>query len=313
MHKRVTAVSIRAAIVALLAVSLGVAPIFAMGGKEERTEKPMVVVSILPQAYFVERIAGDRVAVSVLVGPGQSPHAYEPTPRQMADLAKASMWLSVGVDFEKALKPKVASLYKDLPVVDTTTGIEYRTLEAHDHEGEGAEHDEGAEQDEHDPSGADPHVWLGRQAVKAMAASIRDALAKADPSGAAAYSANHDAFVQDVDEAFDGLVARLEPLRGTTAFVFHPAFGYLLDELGIRQEAVETGGKEPTQKALAAMIAKAKEEGARVIFVQDQFPSSAAKAVADSIGGAVVPINPLARDWLDNLRRMAGALEGASR
>ncbi len=310
MHNRFAVSGVRAALAALLAVSIGTAPIFAMGTREAKAGTPLVVVSILPQAYFVERIAGDRVAVSVLVGPGQSPHAYEPTPRQMADLAAASMWLSVGVEFEKALKPKVASLYKGLPVVDTTTGIEYRMLEAHDHEEEGPEHDE---HDEHDPSGLDAHVWLGRQAVKAMAASIRDALAKADPSGAAAYAANHDALVRDVDAAFDGIVARLEPLRGTTAFVFHPAFGYLLDELGIRQEAVETGGKEPTQKALAAMIAKAKEEGARVIFVQDQFPSSAARAVAGAIGGAVVPINPLARDWLDNLHRIAEALEGASR
>lgn len=305
----------------MLVALAGASPLFAAGGKEAAPERPIVMVSILPQAYFVERIAGDRVAVSVLVGPGQSPHSYEPTPRQMADLAKASMWLSIGVEFEKALKPKVAELYKNLPVIDTTVGIDYRMLEAHDHEDDheddhhGHDHkdDHHGHDDEHDPSGVDAHVWLGRQAVQAMALTIRDALSSFDPAGAASYAANHAAFARDVDAAFDTIVARLEPLRGTTAFVFHPAFGYLLDELGMRQEAVETGGKEPTQKALAAMIALAKEEGARVIFVQEQFPTSAASAVATAIGGAVVPINPLARDWLDNLSRMADALERAAR
>ncbi|HPB66915.1 MAG TPA: zinc ABC transporter substrate-binding protein, partial [Spirochaetales bacterium] len=252
---------------------------------------PVVIVSIEPQAYFVERIAGERVSVSVLVGPGQSPHSYEPTPRQMADLAAASMWLCVGAEFEKTLRPKAAALYKGLPIVDTTKGVEYRRLEAHDHDDD---HD-----DYHDEGGLDPHVWLGRQAVKAMAASIRDALSAADPAGAAAYAANHDAFVRDVDAVYDDLASRLAGLRGTTAFVYHPAFGYLLDEFGIAQEAVETGGKEPTQKALAALIAAARDDGAKLIFVQAQFPTSAAKAVADAIGASVVPIDPLARDWLD--------------
>ncbi|HOZ72879.1 MAG TPA: zinc ABC transporter substrate-binding protein [Spirochaetales bacterium] len=261
---------------------------------------PVVVVSIEPQAYFVERIAEGRVSVSVLVGPGQSPHSYEPTPRQMADLSAASMWLCVGAEFEKSLRPKAAALYKSLPIVDTTTGVQYRKLEAHAHDDGDGDHDE--------EGGLDPHVWLGRQAVKAMAANIRDALAAADPAGEDAYAANHDAFVRDADAAYDELASALAGLRGTTAFVYHPAFGYLLDEFGIAQEAVETGGKEPTQKALAAMIKAAREDGASLIFVQAQFPTSAAEAVAEAIGATVVPIDPLARDWLDNLRRIGDEL-----
>lgn len=266
--------------------------------------KPVAVVSILPQEYFVERISGGRWRAMALVGPGQSPHSYEPTPKQMADLSASPLWLSIGAEFEKPLKPKVSSLYPKLVIVDTTVGIQYRKLEAHHHEGE--EH-----HDEHDESGLDTHVWLGRQAVKAMAASIRDALTQADPAGAKAYAAGHDALVKDVDAAYDRLGKRLAPLAGKPVFVFHPAFGYLLDEFGIEQEAVETGGKEPTQKALAALIEEAREDGAKVVFVQAQFPAAAAKTVADAIGGAVISIDPLARDWLDNLDRLGAALEKA--
>ena len=286
----------------LLFAAIAATPAAAMGAKEPGADgRPVVVVSIEPQAYFVERIGGERVSVSVLVGPGQSPHSYEPTPRQMADLSAASMWLCIGAEFEKGLRPKAAALYKGLPIVDTTTGVKYRRLEAHSH-------DDDSDDDGHDDGGLDPHVWLGRQAVKAMAASIRDALSAADPAGRAAYAANHDAFVRDVDAVYDGLASTLARLRGTTAFVYHPAFGYLLDEFGIAQEAVETGGKEPTQKALAAMIAAAREDGAKLIFVQAQFPTSAAKAVADAIGATVVPIDPLARDWLGNLNRIGDEL-----
>ncbi len=285
----------------LLLAAIAATPAAAMGAKEPGADgRPVVVVSIEPQAYFVERIGGERVSVSVLVGPGQSPHSYEPTPRQMADLSAASMWLCIGAEFEKGLRPKAAALYEGLPIVDTTTGVKYRRLESHSHDDDS--------DDGHDDGGLDPHVWLGRQAVKAMAASIRDALSAADPAGSAAYAANHDAFVRDVDAVYDGLASTLARLRGTTAFVYHPAFGYLLDEFGIAQEAVETGGKEPTQKALAAMIAAAREDGAKLIFVQAQFPTSAAKAVADAIGATVVPIDPLARDWLGNLNRIGDEL-----
>ena len=111
-------------------------------GKAEKNEpegKPSLAVSILPQEYFVQRIAGNLVNTVVLVGEGQSPHSYEPTPSQMASLAKAKAWILSGTDFEQVLEGKVSSLYPNLLVVDGTEGVTFRSLEAHDdHEG----HDE---------------------------------------------------------------------------------------------------------------------------------------------------------------------------
>lgn len=293
---------------ALAMLTLGIAaalPTFATGTPQQAPGVPVIVVSILPQAYFVERIAGPRVRTMVLVGPGQSPHSYEPTPRQMAELSSATMWLTIGVEFETALKPKIAALNPGLAIIDTTVGVTYRTLEAHQHDGEAST--------EADESGIDPHVWLGRQAVKAMAASIRDALTARDPAGASTYRANHDAFIRDIDATYARIASEVAPLAGKTVFVYHPSFGYILDEFGITQEAVETGGKEPTQKELTALIRNARADGARVIFVQPQFPASAARAVAAAIGGVVVEIDALAPDWMDNIGRIGAALARAAR
>lgn len=297
----------RRSLILLFFAVLIIAQVPAAGSRERASDLPVVAVSILPQSYFVERIAGGTVRSLVIVGAGQSPHSYEPTPRQLADLARASAWFTVGVEFEHALEPKIAGLYPKLSIVDTTTEVRFRSMEAHSHEDE--DHD-----DDHEAyEGRDPHIWLGRDSVKAQARAIRDALASLYPSNAALYARNYETFAADIDRLFDGLARDLAPLRGKPVFVFHPAFGYFLDEFGIIQEAVETGGKEPTQKALAELIAKAKEEGAKVIFVQAQFPANAARSVAQAIGGEVLQIDPLAADWSDNLRRIAEALRKAAR
>ena len=271
---------------------------------------PTVVVSILPQSEFVARIAGGKVKILTLVGPGASPHNYEPTPRQMADLSGASLWLTVGgVEFEKAFMPKVKALYPRLRIVDTAAGVKFRTLESHSHAGEPAAPAVAAAADPE--GGIDPHVWLGRDAVKVQLAAAAEALSALLPAEAAQFRKNRDAYVAEIDAAFDALAKELAPLKGKKIFVYHPSFGYFLDSFGILQEAVELGGKEPTQKSLAALIAEAKADGAKLVFVQKQFSTNAARTVAAAIGGAVVEVDPLAPDWLANIKAMGAALKRA--
>jgi len=288
--------------------------VLTLAGAAAAAQAPRVAVSILPQKYFVDRISEGGARVLVLVGPGQNPHSYEPTPRQMADLGAAGAWLTIGVDFEKGLLPKARNLYPRLRLLDTTEGLRFRALEAHSHEEDEDSHEEAGEDGDHEGEGGrDVHVWLGREGAKAQARHARDALSALDPGKAALYSRTHEALVRDIDAVFDDLAESLAPLRGRPVFVYHPAFGYFLDEFGIEQVAVEAGGKEPTQKGLASLVEKARREGARVVFVQPQFSKAAARAVAQAIGGVVVEIDDLAPDWLANLRKMGDALKAAAR
>jgi len=283
---------------------------FASGGKEKAVSvpRPKIAVSILPQAYFVERIGGERVSVIVLVGPVQNPHSYEPTPRQMEELSQAKAWILSNTEFEIALKPKIASLYPGLKIVDGTEGVRFRQMEAHTHE----EGEQGEEEQEIDvPGNIDRHTWLGHEPAKIMARHIRDTLSMIYPAGTPEYERGYEALATDIDREFGRLKDELAPLSGRTVFVFHPSFGYFFDEFGIQQEAVETGGKEPTAKALASLIEKAREEKVKAIFVQAQFPAHAAQTVANAVGAEVVPLDPLAPDWLDNIRRMGDALKKA--
>ncbi|MFA5852149.1 MAG: zinc ABC transporter substrate-binding protein [Spirochaetales bacterium] len=278
---------------------------------------PTVAVSVLPQAEFVARIAGDKVKVLTLVRPGADPHNYEPTPRQMAELSGAAIWFSIGVEFENAILPKVKALYPTLNVVNTAKDVVYRSLETHaDLTAPAASSPSqpalAASQHADEGGGPDPHVWLGLAAVKVQLASIRDALIALLPADAALFKANHDAYLKEIEAVFAGLAKRLAPLKGDEVFVYHPSFGYFLDNFGLKQVAVEVGGKEPTQKTIALLIEKARKAGAKIIFVQKQFSVTAARTVAQAIGGAVVEIDPLAPDWLENIKVMGAALQRAA-
>ena len=263
---------------------------------------PVIAVSILPQAWFVSRVGGGRAETLVLAGPGQNPHNYEPSPKQISGLARADAWILSGAEFEISLRPKIEKLFPSLPIIDGTEGVVFRRLEEHNHD---------AEDDDDHNYDLDRHTWLGSQPAKILAAHIRDTLCGIDPAGAEQYSENYRVLAQEIDDEFDALRRELAPLNGRNIFVYHPSFGYFLDEFGIQQQAVETGGKSPGPRDLNRLILLTKQERPAAIFVQAQFPVSAAKTVANAVGAELISLDPLAPDWLDNIRFMGEALKAA--
>lgn len=264
-----------------------------------------IAVSIPPMQEWVQRIAGDRASVTVVLPPGSSAHAFEPSPRQLLELGQADIWFTISIDYEFSLKPKVSAMFPKLSIVDVTKNVKFRTMRP----GE-KEIGEPTSAGQIDPalSNRDLHTWLGYEQAKSEIMLIRDTLIARDPEGTEVYKKNCDAYLKEIDAVYSSLRTKLAPLSGSKVFVYHPAFGYFLDMFGITQEAVELGGKEPTQKELTALVELAKKEKAKVIFVQMQFSQSAARAVASAVGAAVVPIDPLAADWLANLSRLGEAM-----
>ncbi len=276
------------------------------GGKGEVSGKLGVFVSVAPQAYFVERIGGQRVDVQVLVGAGQDPHSFSPTPRQITELGKARIYFMTGVAFEEALCAKLSGSGDKLKIVDTREGI--KLIEGNPCEGEGHEGHEGAAEHVEDK---DPHVWLDPKIVRIQAGTICRELCAADPEGRVEYESSLAKFIADLDAIDAELVQTLAPFKGRTFYVFHPAYAYFAASYGLKQEAVESGGKSPGPKHINELIKQAREEGVKVIFVQPQFSTKAAETIADGIGGAVVPMDPLEKDYIGNLKDMAAKIRGS--
>ena len=256
-----------------------------------------VFVSILPQAYFVERIGGEKVHVSVMVGPGHSPATYEPMPKQMADLSLARLYFRIGVPFENVWMERISKANPDMKVIDTRRGVVLMSMKEHDHAGHRA--------DRRDKGLKDPHIWLSLRLTKTVAQNICEGLVFEDPLNQSFYQDNLRAFCRDLDRLDVEIATIVQRATVRKFMVFHPAWGYFAHDYGLEEIPIEAEGKGPTAKGLAAVIEEAKQAGIKVIFVQKQFSERSAETVANAIGGRVIQIDPLARDYLNNMRKIA--------
>jgi zinc transport system substrate-binding protein len=261
-----------------------------------RAAEPLrVFVSILPQKYLVERVGGERVEVSVMVGPGQSPATFEPGQRQMSALEHAAVFFRVGMPFEAVWLPRVRAANPHMAIVDQREGLPLRN----DAAGHGHDHGSGPY------AGKDPHVWTSPRLVRAMAAQVGDTLARLDPGAATAYTARLQSLLADLDTLDAGIRRTLAGLEGRRFLVFHPTWGYFAQEYGLEQVAIEHEGKEPGARFLARLIDESRGQGIRAVFVQRQFSRTTAEAVARAIGARVIELDPLAEDYPANMRHVA--------
>lgn len=302
----------------LLAIAVLAVSVAGSAAGEETAVSLSAFVGIPPAQYVVERIGGTRVATQVLVPPGQSPHSFDATPRQMVALAESDVYFAIALPFERELLTKIEELNPSLAVVDMGHGVPRRRFASDYHEEdrhEDSQRGNGTDEPEHEHVAPatlpDPHIWLAPRLLRLQAANVAEALVELDPAGADGYRSNLDGLLTDLDALDRELTEALDPVRGRAIYVFHPAFGYFADAYGLTQVAVETGGSEPSARELAELIERAREDDVRVIFVQPQFASKSAEAVARAIDGVVVPIDPLAYDALTNLRRMAHLMREA--
>ena len=266
-----------------------------------------VFVSINPQKYFVQQIGKNLVTVQVMVPPGASPATYEPRPRQMSELSKTKVYFAIGVPFENAWLEKIAAANPTMTVVHTDDGIEKMSMATHRHHLK----DVHLKADTPGHRALDPHIWLSPPLVKIQARTIMKALQKIDPSRQAVYQNNYRQFVTHINRLHSELKSIFKDQQGFQFMVFHPSWGYFARAYGLQQVAVEIEGKDPKPAQLKELIEHAKAESINIIFVQPQFSTKSAQSVAREIGGQLVVADPLAADWLANLRNVAQKFRAA--
>ncbi|MFP4451861.1 MAG: metal ABC transporter solute-binding protein, Zn/Mn family [Desulfosalsimonas sp.] len=271
---------------------------------ESREKRLNVIVSILPQKYFVEQIAADRVNVEVMVKPGSHPATYEPAPSQMAAISKCDLYFAVGVPFEKAWLKKFRSANPDMRIVRTDAWIEKLPVERNGHSTDSV----------HEHGSGDPHIWLSPPLVMVQARHILTALVSADAENAQFYESRYRKFISETAELDEKLRSLFPPSETKPEFmVFHPSWGYFADAYGLRQTAVEKEGKSPKTAEIKRLVEYARKKKIKVLLVQPQISSRTAEIIAREIGGKTVTADPLAENWSENLLKVAASISNAAR
>jgi len=271
-----------------------------------------VTVSILPQKYFVEKIAQDKIKVNVMAKPGASPATYEPKTSQMRMLSNSLIYFAIDVPFEKFWIDKFRNANKKMLVVDTANGITKLEMEEHHHEDEheieDKDHDHEEHEEEHDHEGLDPHIWLDPILVKIQAKNIYEALIKVDVKNKDFYTTNYKTFLSELDALNEKIKEILEPYKNKAFMVFHPSWGYFSSRYGLEQIAIEVQGKEPKPAQLVDLVHEAKKHNIKIVFVSPQFSQNGAKTISKSINGNVSTIDPVSEKWDENLIKVANEI-----
>ena len=257
-----------------------------VGCTSSSTEKEALVsVTIEPQRYFVEKIGGADFTVNCVIPSGQSPETYDPTPKQMMRIGQSRAYLRIGyIGFEQAWMKNLEEQNPHMQVFDLSKGMTFI---------------ENEEPDSHHHGSVDPHIW-----------NVRDALSVLNPEHKADYALRYDSLMQEIEDTKMQMSRLLEPYKGTSFIIYHPALTYFAQEFGLNQLCIELDGKEPSPAQLTELIETARASQAKVVFVQQEFDQKNAELIAEETGCRLVRINPLAYDWKEEMINLAKIIAG---
>lgn len=261
-----------------------------------------VMVSILPQKYLVERIGGDRTHVEVMVRPGFNAETYEPLPQQMTALARTDVYFRIGVPFESIWIKKIAAMHPAMQIADCCSDlIPAPTQATATNAGDLFRHV------------YDAHVWTSPRNAVYIADMMLEILSEMDPASSTYYRNNHQQLVEDLARLDGYIRQQLDALTNRYLLVAHPSWGYFADAYGLTQIALERHGTEIRPRDLSGLIDFARNNDIRTVYIEKQFASASARLLAREINATVVELDPLAEDYINNLRQVAQAIAGGAR
>lgn len=257
-----------------------------------------VWVTIAPQKFFVEKVGGDLVSVTVLVKPGQSPELYAPSAAQLAKLARADAYIGIGMPVEHKVIPRIEASMSSVRVLQTG-----ELNDAHHHE-----HHEGCVHGDQDP-----HIWMDPIAMQSKVDQICELLSALLPDAAEVFEANAVSLKAELAALDRDLAERFTSHEGRAFYINHPSLGHFAERYGLLQHSLEQAGTAPSARRIAGVIKTARADRVGAVFTQPEFGKSSASVLAQALGVDVVEVNPLAEDYIGNLKLIAKVIEESFR
>jgi len=248
------------------------------------SDNKIITVSIAPFKYFVEEIAGNDFTVNVMVPAGADPHTYEPVPGQINKLRKSVGYISNGyLGFEMNWLDR---FYETNPAMKKLTLSDFiEPLVSQQHREGG--HIEGA----------DPHYWVSPKCALAIAGSVKQFLIGLNPAQKEKYESNYLQLISKIKAIDDKAMGMFSNVSVKSFMIYHPNLAYVARDYGLEEIPVEFEGKEPSPSRMRDLVDRARKDNLKTIFVQLEYDTKNAKALAEEIGAQIVLIDPLSENW----------------
>ena len=248
-------------------------------------ETPVITTTIPPLGMILEPVAQGRSTVRVLLGPGDSPHTYEPSPSDVRAVSGSLLLMHT----DRHLDGWVATLPAErsvalAPMVPSSERLAMPSGDATDSTRAGHDHGE-----------MDPHFWTSPVTVRSILPALADTLCAADPAGCTQYRTNAEAMATDLEALDVQLASLLKPVQGERVVLSQPFFRYFLDryDLDVADIVEPLPAKEPSPQQISRQIRRLQQNGAHVLFTQTQLPDRSARAVADAADLSTVNLDPI--------------------
>lgn len=261
-------------------------------GMAESNAKPTVTVTIPPYKYFVEKIAGDKVDVNVMVSNGNNPETYEPNAQQMMELSNSALYLKVGsIGFEQTWMKKLQDNAPDMKLIDTSVGIIPAKT----------------------PGGnIDPHVWMSCKNARIISSNIFKALCQLEPENKTFFQKNYQQLLSSIDRQ-DSIIRKSfkdNPEMVRKFVIYHPILTYFARDYQLEQLAIEEEGREPSAAQLKSLIERARKQKIRYCLIQAEFANRNTTTFIKESQTKAMDINPLQADWANAMKEVSLAVQG---
>lgn len=261
-------------------------------GMAESNAKPTVTVTIPPYKYFVEKIAGDKVDVNVMVSNGNNPETYEPNAQQMMELSNSALYLKVGsIGFEQTWMKKLQDNAPDMKMIDTSVGITPAKT----------------------PGGnIDPHVWMSCKNARIIASNMLKALCELEPKHKTFFEKNYQSLLNIINKRDSTIKESFKenPDLVRKFVIYHPILTYFARDYQLEQLAIEEEGREPSAAQLKSLIERARKQKIRYCLIQAEFANRNTTTFIKESQTKAMDINPLQADWANAMKEVSLAVQG---
>ncbi|WP_347861484.1 zinc ABC transporter substrate-binding protein [Salimicrobium sp. PL1-032A] len=282
-------------------------------------EEMKVYTTVYPLQFFAERIAGEDASVESILTPGSDPHTYEPTSKEMVEMAEADAFIYSGAGLESYAEQISDSIQsEDVEILEASKGID---LEEHVHnhgeeeetheeehaheEEEGTHEEEHAHEEEasdgedshagHNHGEQDPHIWLDPIRSIQVAENVKNTLVEIRPEQEETFNENFEELKGELESLDQEFHDKLESAEKNKIIVSHAAYGYWEQAYGIEQIAVSglSPTNEPSQKDLETIIETAEQNDLEHVFFEQNITPKVADVVKKEIGAEALRLHNL--------------------